>query len=291
MPQGLDHIVHAVRNLDAAAAIYQRAGFIVGVRNAHPWGTHNRIVQFGNAYIELLEVAEPDKIPPHVARRFAFGAFNRDFLMRQEGLSMLVLKSRDADADQSTFNLSGIGGYDSFHFSRQGVGPDGAPVNLAFSLAFATDPRSPEVGFAVCQNHNVESFWNPAFQSHANGATRITAAVGVADNPSDHLIFLGAFTGASDLRSSSLGIKAAAENEEIEIVDEKAFRDQFGVAPRVKGEGMTLNAMRFAVPNLSIVEAYLKTGGIEARRHVGRLVVPPDSAVGATLIFEATNKA
>lgn len=57
MPHGLDHIVHAVRDLDAAAEFYGRAGFTVGARNRHPWGTHNRIVQLKNCYIEILEVA------------------------------------------------------------------------------------------------------------------------------------------------------------------------------------------------------------------------------------------
>ena len=41
MPHGLDHIVHAVRDIDAAAEFYVRAGFTVGGRNRHPWGTHN----------------------------------------------------------------------------------------------------------------------------------------------------------------------------------------------------------------------------------------------------------
>jgi catechol 2,3-dioxygenase-like lactoylglutathione lyase family enzyme len=45
MPHGLDHIVHAVRDLDAAAEFYARAGFTVVARNRHAWGTHNRIVQ------------------------------------------------------------------------------------------------------------------------------------------------------------------------------------------------------------------------------------------------------
>jgi catechol 2,3-dioxygenase-like lactoylglutathione lyase family enzyme len=34
MPHGLDHIVHAVRDLDAAAEFYSRAGFTVGTRGA-----------------------------------------------------------------------------------------------------------------------------------------------------------------------------------------------------------------------------------------------------------------
>jgi catechol 2,3-dioxygenase-like lactoylglutathione lyase family enzyme len=61
MPHGLDHIVHAVRDLDAAAEFYSSAGFTVGARNRHSWGTHNRIVQLKNGYIEILEVAEPGK--------------------------------------------------------------------------------------------------------------------------------------------------------------------------------------------------------------------------------------
>jgi Glyoxalase-like domain len=35
MPHGLDHFVHAVRDLDAAAEFYSRAGFTVGARNRH----------------------------------------------------------------------------------------------------------------------------------------------------------------------------------------------------------------------------------------------------------------
>ena len=93
MPHGLDHIVHAVRDLDAAAEFYRRAGFTVGARNRHPWGTHNRIVQLKNCYIEILEVAEPEKIAPHGARSFSFGAFNRDFIAAQRGLL-------DADPEQ-----------------------------------------------------------------------------------------------------------------------------------------------------------------------------------------------
>src|SRR6186997_2539258 len=60
MPRGLDHIVHAVRNLDAAADLYRRLGFTVGARNRHPWGTHNHVVQFPGFFIEVLTVAEPE---------------------------------------------------------------------------------------------------------------------------------------------------------------------------------------------------------------------------------------
>src|SRR5687767_1175054 len=103
MPRGLDHIVHAVRNLDAAADLYRRLGFNVGAHNRHPpaWGTQNHIVQLPGTFIELLTVADTANIAPHGDRFFSFGAFNRDFLARQEGLSMLVLEGRgESDADE-----------------------------------------------------------------------------------------------------------------------------------------------------------------------------------------------
>jgi Glyoxalase-like domain len=287
MPHGLDHIVHAVRDLDAAAEFYASAGFTVGARNRHPWGTHNRIVQLRNCYIEILEVAEPEKIAPHGAHSFSFGAFNRDFLALREGFSMLILNSSDAAGDARSFETAGIGGLKVFDFGRDGAKPDGTPVKLAFSLAFARDPNSPDVRFAVCQHHFPENFWDPAFQIHANGARTVPGAAMVADNPTDHHIFLKAFTGVSDLHSSSIGIKARTENGDVEITEPIAFRDQFGVSPEVKGEGMTLNAMRFEVSDIAEVETLHRRSGIASQQHVGRLVVPPRVAHGATLIFEA----
>jgi hypothetical protein len=286
---GLDHIVHAVRDLDAGREFYARAGFTVGARNRHPWGTHNRIVQLKNGFIEILEVAEPDKIPSHGARAFSFGAFNRDFLKSREGLSMLILNSTDAGEDARSFKSSKISDFDAFDFAREGKGPDGTDVKLAFSLAFASDAKSSNVGFAVCQHHYPENFWNPAFQTHANGARRMRGVALVADNPADHHIFIKAFTGVSDLHSTSVGVTARTANGDIEIMEPASYRDQFGVSVDVNGEGMTLNALRIEVVDIAQTETLLRQAGIAPRHHVGRLIVPPELAFGATLIFERAN--
>jgi hypothetical protein len=286
MPHGLDHIVHAVRDLDAAAEFYRRAGFTVGARNRHPWGTHNRIVQLKDCYIEILEVAEPKNIVPHGPRSFSFGAFNRDFLASRQGFSMLILNSSNAVNDARSFETAGIGGFEVFDFARAGTKPDGTPVKLAFSLAFAADPASPNVRFAACRHHFPENFWDPAFQSHANGASAGAGVILVADNPTDHHIFLKAFTGMSDLHSSSIGVKARTGNGDVEIMEQVAFFDQFGVSLDLDGEGMTLNALRLEVADIADAEALHRRHGITSQRHAGRLVVPPDIAHGATLIFE-----
>ena len=290
MSRGLDHIVHAVRDLDAAAAFYRQLGFTVGARNRHAWGTHNRIVQLKHCFVEILEVAEPGKIAPHGAGSFSFGAFNRDFLAHREGLSMLILNSSNAALDAQGFEAAGIGGFEVFDFAREGKKPDGTSVKLAFSLAFAVDRASPQVRFAVCQHHFPENFWDPAFQVHANGAKAVRGAVMVADNPTDHHIFLKAFTGVQDLHSSSIGVKARTGNGDVEIMEEVGFRDQFGVSPDVNGEGMTLNGLRFEVTDIAQAEGLHRQNGIASQRHVGRLVVPPEVACGATLIFETAKQ-
>src|SRR5262249_20301146 len=124
MSRGLDHIVHAVRDLDAAADFYTRAGFIVGARNRHSWGTHNHIVQLPGFFMELLAVAEPEMLS---AEGFAalFGEFNELFLKRHEGLSFMMLESEDAKVDAAQFRAAGFARSDALSFERAGKGADG----------------------------------------------------------------------------------------------------------------------------------------------------------------------
>ena len=102
MANGLDHVVHAVRDLDAAAHLYRRLGFTTGARNRHPWGTHNVLVQLPGFFIEMLTVAEPEKLGDDRFSRL-FGGYNQSFLERGEGPSLLILESQDASADAAVF--------------------------------------------------------------------------------------------------------------------------------------------------------------------------------------------
>jgi Glyoxalase-like domain len=171
MARGLDHIVHAVRDLDAEADFYRRAGFTVGAQNKHSWGTHNHIVQFPGFFVELLNLGEPELIVRHAPRLFSFGDFLQSFLSRGEGLAMLVLEGRGAAADAEAFRLADIGDFQVFDFEREAKRPNGATVKVAFSLAFAADEKAGDAGFFTCQQHYPENFWNPAFQEHLNGVT------------------------------------------------------------------------------------------------------------------------
>jgi hypothetical protein len=286
MARGLDHVVHAVRDLDAAGALYERLGFKVGARNRHPWGTHNRIVQLPGFFVELLTVAEPEKLGDEGFSAL-FGTFNRVFLKKHEGLSLLLLESLDAAADAAAFRSAGIAASDAMRFEREGRRADGSPVQVAFSVAFARDARAPDAGFAVCQQHFPENFWSPALQDHPNGATAIAGVVLVAENPTDHHIFLSAYTGERELLATSSGITVKTPRGEIQVMGPAAFRSHFGGEAPSTADGARFAALRFAVRDLNGTAATLKNGGIAAAEQMGRLIVGPHAAMGATLVFEA----
>ena len=286
MARGLDHIVHAVSDLDAAADFYRRAGFKVGAHNKHPWGTHNHVVQFPNFFIEVLTVAEPEKLGDDgLSQRF--GIAGREAIERGDGFAMLVLESTDSEADVADFARSGIGISQELPFSRQAALPDGTPTTVGFSLVFAKDAQSPHTTFFTCRQHNPAAFWKPDYQRHPNGASGVLGAVLVADNPADHHIFLEAFTGVRDLHASSLGIVARTPRGDVEIIEAVAYRDRFGTLTKA-GAGASLKGLRLSVPDLDALESALKAGGVTSHRQSGRVVVPAEAAFGATLIFEAS---
>jgi catechol 2,3-dioxygenase-like lactoylglutathione lyase family enzyme len=244
--RGLDHVVHSVYDLDAAADLYKSLGFTVGARNKHPWGTHNRIVQFDGVYIELLTVGEPEKVEPHGPRSFSFGAFHRDFLLREQGLGMLLLASSDAEANAADYRATGIGDYEIFNFERHGQRHDGTAVKLAFSLVFATDPNAPEAGFATCQHYFPENFWNPLFQRHVNGVTGIAAVVLVAEEPARNRDFLLAFTGAESAQETADGLTIDLPRAAIEVITPPAFARRFAQPVPDTSRGARFAALRFA---------------------------------------------
>ena len=288
MPHGLDHIVHAVRDLDAAAEFYGRAGFTVGSRNRHPWGTHNYIVQFAGVFIELLGVGEADLITAATPGTFSFASFSRDFLTRDQGLAMLVLEGRGAAADAEAFRAAGIGAFDVFDFARQAKRPDGSSVKVAFSLAFAADPKTPDAGYFTCQQHYPENFWNPAFQQHPNGVSGIAEVIMVSEKPEDHVYFLGAFSGVRDIDLKASGFSIRTERGDIRVMNPATYRAYSGSEPPNLTRGARFAAIRFVMRDRATAITALRKGGIAIVERDFGMVVPPDAAFGATLIFDDT---
>ncbi len=284
MPRGLDHIIHAVRDLDAAAALYKSLGFTVGARNRHPWGTHNYIVQMPGAFIELLTLAEPEKLGDNGFSKL-FGIYTGEFTRRHEGLSLLILESQNAKADEADFANAGIAASETMLFEREGKRPDGSLVKVAFSLAFADDKLAPDIHFATCQQHYPENFWNPEFQKHANGVTGISGVVAVAEEPARHKVFMQAFAGAEATMSGD-GFRIVTPRGVIEAVTPDAFVTRYGVAAPDVASGMRLAAIRFVAADASLLQDVPELAGIAGLYAENAAIVGADDAMGAVLVFE-----
>jgi hypothetical protein len=122
-------------------------------------------------------------------------------------------------------------------------------------------------------------------QRHENGARGIAAAVFTTENPTDHHIFMEAFSGARDIRATSLGLTIGTPKGEILVYDPRGFQDSFG-CPAPEDEGMRLSALTISVRDIEAVRARLRENGFSPRELHNRVVVGPAEAYGAVIGFE-----
>ena len=283
--RGIDHLVLAVADLEAARRRYGALGFTLTPPARHPFGTANSLVQLQGAFLELLSVAEPAAIPPHGPGRFSFAAFNRDYVARGEGLSMLVLDSRDARADAQDFRRAGLASYEPFDFSRLARLPSGEEATVGFSLAFTSHPDIDSAGFFVCQQHAPEHFWRPEYQRHENTAHAVQEVCLVADRPLHFARFLQAFAGSDEIVASEARVEITTARGILMVLTPDGFAERYGTAPPGSHPLPALAGFTVGVTDLDAVREAVGGAGVATVEGDGRLSVLPENAFGAVLAF------
>ena len=230
MARGIDHLVIAVHGIDRARSVYERLGFTLTPKARHPFGTENSLVQLQGCFLEILGVYDPDDMPVPKPGEFSFARFNHRYLDRHQGLGMLVLESRDAEADAVEYAKAGVQSYLPFEFSRDARQPDGSSARVGFRLAFASDPFIPEAGFFSCQQLAPEFFWKPDYQRHANSARTVSEVVMISAAPSDHHEFFQGFTGVRDVKATSMGLTVETPRGRIRVITPRAAEAVWGDA-------------------------------------------------------------
>jgi catechol 2,3-dioxygenase-like lactoylglutathione lyase family enzyme len=284
--RGIDHLVLAVRDLEAARRTYMRLGFTLTPRAEHPFGTGNSLVQLQGNFLELLTVVDPAKITPAVDGRFSFGAFNQSFLRRREGFSMLVFESGDAEADRADFARAGLRGYRPFRFERKAKLPDGGEAIVAFSLAFVTDPRIPEAAFFVCQQHAPEYFWKPEYQRHANGAVAVVETVMVADDPSSLADFFTGLQGREAVTVRDGALDVATDRGRITVLPPGQANERFPGPPLANAPASPhLVGYRVSVRDLDGLRLRFDASDVQYRPLAGAIQLAPAIGYGCFIEF------
>lgn len=284
--RGIDHLVLAVDSLKDAAKTYEDLGFTVTPRAQHPWGTANRLVQLQGSFLEVLEIAEPAKIVPPAPGTFSFGAYLKDYAAKREGLAMLVFESNDARADRDLFAERGLPDLAPFDFERQATLPDGSSVRVAFSLAFAPPPETPEAVFFTCQQHAPEYFWKPEYQTHPNTAQGVDEVAMIAEEPARLRSTLERLQTPDAVSETDEGLTCETARGRVRVLTPAAHIDWYGEGAASTAPATPhFSAARIVVSDLGRTQSILKQAGVETHWARAGLIVPSLSVHGCVLAF------
>ena len=268
---GLDHVLVAVADLEAARQTFQRLGFTVTPRGRHiGWGTGNYCIMFPGNYIELLGIVDPAQFTNNLDQRLA---------ERGEGLLGLALATNDADAAHQKLTASGIAAEAPKDLSRLLELPDGT-VEPRFKLVHLPPEATAGVSAFVCHHLTRDMVWQAPWLTHPNGATGITEVRVLHDSPQ----------AAARTWATLSGEAAIEETRDRATVRHGGFAITFETAARVEMLGTPAGpwAMTVRVRDLTLTSRTLAEGGIEVRDDDGLLRVAPEAACGVSLTFTQT---
>jgi hypothetical protein len=237
-------------------------------------------------FLELLTVGRPELIPTSNGQSFSFGAYNAEFLSRREGMSMLAFESHDAQADRDEFAQRGLPPLENFHFERSATLPDGAHVRVAFTLAFATDPRMPEAAFFCCQQHAPQYFWKPQYQSHANGAETIDEVVMVSEDPTSLVDFFCKIQERESVETSGDRLVVDTPRGQITVHSPESARQHFaGMDFSIVSTSPYFLGFAVHVSDLERVASHLQSNGVPFVSAAKSIHVSPNDALGVIIEF------
>ena len=284
LERGIDHIVLAVGDLEAARRHFANLGFTCTPPAKHPFGTGNSLVQLQNSFIELITVVEPERIVPMSKTQFSFSAKTAEFLEHGEGMAMLVMSSNDARADNEAWAARGLGTFEVVDFSRQAGLPDGGTAVVAFSIAFAVDPGMQDIAFFVCQQHAPQHFWQAAYQRHANGAKEIVSVTLAAAQSDRYADFFTSFLAEARIETSPEQLLVDTPRGRIEVLRPEALEARFaGVVPAVKGDQACFVAVTVTVADTAPLAADFTARGIAHVKDQERILLPAEDNFGLAI--------
>lgn len=178
----LDHLVLPVPELGEVSGMLEKAGFVVTPRAQHPFGTANRLVVFPDVYVELVEVADPHRIPDTGFASDVAGHLRSS----KTGFSHFACRATTAAAAGEALESSGLGAGEPRWFSRPAPRSDGSELTASFTLV----PAVSEPRLFFCIHHTPSAIWFRPHAEHPNGVRRIESVT--AGNPP---VVLGIETG------------------------------------------------------------------------------------------------
>lgn len=299
---GLDHLVVAVRDLEAAKTLFRDTlGFRLpppGVAGRHASGTVNASAYFADqSYLELLAVGDAALVARHQPDTLAF-------LERHEGALALALSTSSASATAAALRARGLRVRDPGAGTVQRASDATPPPPKWWSLAFEKPAPAPLffIEYLRTDYADIAQHWDEGFReaqaapayAHANGALGLSAVwLVVRDLDAETALYRQLLSAPlRDFDSVTLGARV----REFRLVRQRVFLLQPLEAATPAGRflatrGPGVMGASVAVRDLRATAARLPGGaGAVARRAPGlvqsdSLLVPGERAAGLWLEF------
>lgn len=273
---GLDHVVVAVRDLDASAQTWRALGFTISPRGLHSahLGSGNYTIMFGPDYVELLGIVTPTE----------HNAGTRAFLEKREGLERSAFTAVDATKGVAELQSKGIAATGPLDFSRPVDLPNGGKSEARFStMHWPQDERPGGMRIFACQHLTRDAVWIPELQVHKNTAKRIDRVEIVSPDPKKSAEHMARLIDQPVTSEPDGGFRVASGSTRGAFVflTDAALRARYpgldiGMLP---SEGAVSLCLR-----VDDEEAALAAAGPTAKLVApGRVAIPPSAATGVLI--------
>jgi hypothetical protein len=274
---GIDHILIAVRDLDAARMGWTRLGFTMSPHGKHLGrGTGNYCIMFPQDYIELFGIVGSERVSPEYTA----------FLAAGEGPMKLAWATDDSKAAVAALGALGLHPDAPRDLGRQLELPEGTVVPR-FSIVALPPEETPDLSSFLCAQLTPELMRRPEWLEHPNGATGLVGiTIVVADTAPLHDAYERLFGPAAihttdDILTLRVGrhriLFAAPE-------DFAAMHPEIDIEERAAVPFIALLTLSVSDPERTI--DHLTNWQIPYEAGTDRRVlVPPEEANGAALEF------
>lgn len=292
----LDHVAVVARDLPPLVAAYERLGFALSplsrqsgpLRPGGPvetFGSGNRCAFLRHGYIELLGLLDPALHANGVDR----------FTARYGGLHIVALAMQDEEANLARLRGAGVP-IPGVSRLQRAVEPGGSVAHFA-RLPL---PDAPEGRLQLIRHLSAELVWDARWMGHANAADALTEVILVNDPAAESAARFSRLAGLPLVPDPAGGFllelpgAAGAAGPDAPVLRTAVRILEPATLPRVL-PGVAIPTLPFIAGMVvrtsdgnAAIRAILAREGIAAVDVPGSLMVPPDGAGGAAIIFAAS---
>lgn len=280
----VNHVGVAVRDMDAAAALYERMGFTVSPVSVHSGSekpgepvqklsSGNRCAVFEHNYVELLGIVAPE--------RPDWGGM-RKLIERFQGAHIICFGCGEAETVDKRLRDQDVKTSGVIALQRDVETPDGTRTPRFDCVHFDRD-MTPEGLVQAAHHRDPEYIHQPRYLTHGNGATALQDVVVASLDPESEARKYELLTDQAPYqhgRGFAIDLPVVSRLVFLHAADLNAeFRGTlFSPVPSVV-------AMGFPVKSLDGTRTLVQQAGFTVIEGEGRFVIPAEEALGVVHYF------